>query len=100
MGVIDDHGRCSVHIERHVANDANDLELSATRGNPMPDHAFERHVRKGCSSKVGAHHGAGWNASVIARVESTPREYRNCECREGVPADCALLHIESVRPSH
>ena len=80
MGVIDDESPASVDIERHVADDADDLARALRPSTAMrwPTHALERHAWKRHPREVGADHRRAIGAlGVIAIVEGAPGEKRN-----------------------
>ena len=52
MGVVDDHRRRAIHIEGHVADDTDDLELPAAGGDALAEHALVRHARKRHAGEV------------------------------------------------
>ena len=72
VSVIHGKRRGSVHVERDVADDANNLETLASTGrNTLPDDGIKRHPGKSCPGKVGAHDDARRRAAVVARIEGT-----------------------------
>ena len=100
MGVIDDEGRCTVDVERDVADDADNLELAAERRQ-----CAVRRRRRAASPETPARAKfalttARAGAPASSRASKTrPASTGISERREEVAADHALLNVESESPA-
>src|SRR5688572_18471688 len=101
MRVIDHETRRSVDIKRRITDDADDLERRAVAdGNPLADHAVERHSGKRRLGKVGTHHRASWSALIVASIERAAGKQRDVQRFEEIATYCALLDVEPVSCGH
>ena len=96
MRVVDDHRWRAVHVERDVADDADDLELPSAGGDALAGNAFVRHAGKCDAGEVGAHDGPIRRARGITIVEAASGQHGNPEGGKQIAADDPLLHREAA----
>ena len=82
VGLVDDHRRRPIHVQRHVADDADNLQLAARNGNALPRHLLVRHVREGLCREVRAHDRTPRRTRVVAIIEDASGKERNADGRE------------------